>query len=65
LGEQFADTPEWSNSLELARRLNERGLGLAARRRYAPMFFEQANQFVPMIVPVDDAVVTPVNRPVF
>jgi len=65
LGEQFADAPEWSSSPELARHLSERGLGLAARRRYAPMFFEQANQLVPMIVPVDDAVVTPVNRPVY
>jgi hypothetical protein len=65
LGQQFADTPEWFSSPELARQLNERGLDLAARRRYAPMFFEQANQLVPMIVPVDDAVVTPVNRPVY
>jgi hypothetical protein len=29
------------------------------------MFFEQQNHLVPMVVPVDDAVVTPVNRPVF
>jgi hypothetical protein len=65
LGQQFAETPEWSNSPELARQLNDHGLGLAARRRYAPMFFEQADQLVPMIVPVDDAIVTPVNRPVY
>jgi hypothetical protein len=65
LGEQFAEAPEWSHSPELTKHLSERGLGLAARRRYAPMFFEQADQLVPMIVPVDDAVVTPVNRPVY
>jgi hypothetical protein len=65
LGAQFADTPRWSESSELTRQLNEQGLGLTARRRYAPMFFEQQNHLVPMVVPVDDAVVTPVNRPVF
>jgi hypothetical protein len=65
LGAQFADTPTWSESPELTRQLNEQGLGLTARRRYAPMYFEQQNQLVPMIVPVDDAVVTPVSRPVF
>jgi anti-sigma factor RsiW len=64
LGAEFADTPNWS-SPELARRLDERGLGIAARRRYVPLFFEQQNQQVPFIVPVDDAVVTPVSRPVF
>jgi hypothetical protein len=65
LGAQFADTPRWSESPELTRQLNEQGLGLTARRRYAPMFFEQQNRLVPMVVPVDDAVVTSVNRPVF
>ncbi len=65
LGAQFAETPTWSESPELTRQLNEQGLGLTARRRYAPMYFEQQNQLVPMIVPVDDAVVTPVSRPVF
>jgi hypothetical protein len=65
LGEQFAETPQWSSSPELVRRLNEQGLGLAARRRYAPLFFEQQNRMIPMIVPVDDAVVTPVSRPVY
>jgi hypothetical protein len=45
--------------------LDAQGLDLAARRRYVPLYFEQQNQQVPFIVPVDDAVVTPVSRPVF
>lgn len=64
LGKQFSEVPNWS-SPELARQLDERGLGLAARRRYAPLYFEQHNQRVPLIVPVDDAVVRPVSRPVY
>jgi hypothetical protein len=64
LGREFADTPHWS-SPALVRRLNEQGLDLAARRRYASLYFEQQNERVPMIVPVDDALVTPVNRPVY
>jgi anti-sigma factor RsiW len=64
LGAEFADTPNWSSS-ELRRRLDAQGLDLAARRRYVPLYFEQQNQQVPFIVPVDDAVVTPVSRPVF
>jgi hypothetical protein len=65
LGAEFAESPEWSNSPELARRLEQQGLGLAARRRYAPLYFEQRDQVVPLIVPVDDAYVRPVSRPVF
>jgi hypothetical protein len=64
LGARFADTPHWS-SPELQRRLGEKGLDIAAKRRYVPLYFEQQNQQIPFIVPVDDAVVTPVNRPVF
>lgn len=64
LGAEFADTPNWS-SPELERRLGEQGLDFAARRRYVPFYFEQQNQQIPFIVPVDDAVVTPVSRPVF
>jgi hypothetical protein len=64
LGAEFADRPNWS-SPELERRLGEKGLDLAARRRYVPLYFEQQNQQIPFIVPVDDAVVTPVSRPVF
>jgi anti-sigma factor RsiW len=65
LGEEFSETPNWSSSPELARRLSEQGLDLTAVRRYAPLYFEQHNQQIPFIVPVDDAVVTPVNRPVY
>jgi hypothetical protein len=64
LGAQFSGTPHWS-SPELERRLDAQGLNLAAHRRYAPMYFEQQNQKIPFIVPVDDAVVTPVSRPVY
>jgi hypothetical protein len=64
LGEDFAEAPQWSASPDLQRNLNERGFGLRARRRYAPLYFEQKNQIVPMVVPVDDAVVTPVKRKV-
>jgi len=64
LGQAFGDVPQWS-SPELDRRLDEQGLDLDARRRYAPMYFEQENKIVPMVVPVDDAVVRPANRPVY
>lgn len=64
LGQAFGDVPHWS-SPELDRQLDERGLDLDARRRYAPIYFEQENKIVPMVVPVDDAVVRPANRPVY
>jgi len=64
LGEDFAEAPQWSASPDLQRSLGEKGLGIHARRRYAPLYFEQQNQIVPMVVPVDDAVVTPVKRKV-
>jgi hypothetical protein len=64
LGAQFSETPHWS-SPELERRLDAQGLDFAAQRRYAPMYFEQENRRIPLIVPVDDAVVTPVSRPVY
>jgi len=65
LGRQFAEAPQWSSSPELRKRLELQGLGLNARRRYAPMFFEQQDQIIPMVVPVDDAIVTPVSRVVY
>lgn len=64
LGRAFGDVPQWS-SPELDRQLDEHGLDLTARRRYAPIYFEQENKVVPMVVPVDDAVVRPANRPVY
>jgi hypothetical protein len=64
LGAEFAQVPTWT-SPELLRRLDQQGLGLAARRRYAPLYFEQQDQRIPFVVPVDDAVVTPVSRSVY
>jgi len=64
LGQAFADAPQWA-APAVREHLQERGLDLQARRRYAPMYFEKADGVVPMIVPVDDAVITPVSRPIY
>jgi hypothetical protein len=64
LGEHFLDAPQWA-APEVRQRLSEQGIDLRARRRYAPLFFEQQDRIVPLIVPVDDAIVTPVSRPVY
>ncbi|HEX6962297.1 MAG TPA: hypothetical protein VF175_10550 [Lacipirellula sp.] len=64
LGAEFAAVPTWT-SPELLQRLDQQGLGLAARRRYAPLYFEQQDQRIPFVVPVDDAVVMPVSRSVY
>jgi hypothetical protein len=64
LGDEFADAPQWAVPV-VRREFAKQGLDLQARRRYAPLFFEQADRVVPMIVPVDDAVITPVSRPIF
>lgn len=64
LGRQFGDAPQWA-AAEVRRRLAEQGVDLQARRRYAPLFFEEQDRIVPLIVPVDDAVVTPVSRQVY
>lgn len=45
--------------------LKDRGLDLRSKRRYAPLFFEQGEKLVPMVVPVDDTYVVPVKRPVY
>lgn len=50
---------------ELRARFRDRGFDLQRRRRFAPMFFEQNQQLVPMVVPVDDTFVVPVSRPVY
>lgn len=65
LGRQFSDVPRWTPSSAVRRSLDAQGVDLKTRRRYAPLYFEQENQVVPMVVPVDDAYVTPVNRTVF
>jgi hypothetical protein len=64
LGKQFADAPHWA-APEMKKKLAQQGVEMQARRRYAPLYFEQENRIVPMIVPVDDAVVTPVSRPIY
>jgi hypothetical protein len=45
--------------------LQNRGLDLQSKRRYAPLFFEHGKQVVPMVVPVNDTYIVPVNRPVY
>ena len=50
---------------ELRDHFHEQGYSIQRRRRFAPMFFEQNEQLVPMVVPVDDTKIVPVNRPVF
>jgi anti-sigma factor RsiW len=45
--------------------LHQQGFDLHGRRRYAPLYFEQNDQLVPMVVPVDDAYVVPVSRHVY
>jgi anti-sigma factor RsiW len=64
LGQAFADSPQWA-APAVREQLQQQGIDLRARRRYAPLFFEQQDRMVPMIVPVDDAVITPVSRPVY
>jgi hypothetical protein len=64
LGEQFGASPQWA-APEIRRRLAEQGIDLQARRRYAPLYFEQQNGIVPMVVPVDDAVITPVSSAMY
>ena len=46
-------------------RIRSNGFDLERRRRYAPMFFEQDEQIVPMVVPVDDTYIVPVSRPIY
>ncbi len=64
LGGQWAQASS-SVPAELRAGLQNRGLDLRSKRRYAPLFFEQDQGLVPMVVPVDDTYVVPVNRPVY
>jgi hypothetical protein len=64
------DGPELEGQLvdispETRASLQNRGLDLQSKRRYAPLFFEHNKQVVPMVVPVNDTYVVPVNRPVY
>jgi hypothetical protein len=52
-------------SPEMRASLQNRGLDLQSKRRYAPLFFEHGKQVVPMVVPVNDTYIVPVNRPVY
>ncbi|MGI9430546.1 MAG: hypothetical protein ACR2NM_17935 [Bythopirellula sp.] len=61
LDDQFAS----SLPAELREHIRQQGYNVERRRRFAPMFFEQNEQLVPMVVPVDDTRIVPVNRPVF
>ena len=45
--------------------IRDQGFDVHRRRRFAPMFFEQNKEFVPMVVPVDDTVIVPVDRPIY
>ncbi len=45
--------------------LQNRGYDVRSERRFAPLFFEQDQQLVPMVVPVDDTYVVPVSRKVY
>lgn len=65
LGGPFAAQPQFAAPPQLRERLQEQGLDLALRRRYAPLFFEQQDRLAPMLVPVDDAVATPVSYTVY
>lgn len=64
------DGPELEGQLvdispEARASLQNRGLDLQSKRRYAPLFFEHNKQVVPMVVPVNDTYIVPVNRPVY
>lgn len=61
LNEQFAG----AMPAELRDRFRDRGFDVQRRRRFAPMFFEQNSELVPMIVPVDDTQIVPVSRPIY
>ena len=45
--------------------LRDHGFDLQSKQRFAPLFFEQGKQLVPMVVPVSDTYVVPVDRPVY
>lgn len=64
LGDQWAhlspDVP-----VELKSGLRDHGFDLRSKQRFAPLFFEQGQRLVPMVVPVSDTYVVPVERPVY
>ncbi len=60
-GNQFAS----ALPINMRERFHNQGFDVQRRRRFAPMFFEQNQELVPMVVPVDDTVVVPVSRPIY
>ncbi|TWU30290.1 hypothetical protein [Bythopirellula polymerisocia] len=64
LGDQWTQGPS-AVPADLRAGLQNRGLDVRRERRYAPLFFEQGKGLVPMVIPVDDTYVVPVNRPVY
>ena len=68
LVESAALAEQWSPpavSAQLREGLQHHGLDVRSQRRFAPLFFEQNQQLVPLVIPVDDTYVVPVNRPVY
>jgi hypothetical protein len=64
LGDQWAEDSA-NVPIDVRTELRDRGFDLKNKRRFAPLFFEQDKQLVPMVVPVNDTYVVPVNRPVY
>jgi hypothetical protein len=64
LGEQFSELSP-AVPAQLRASLQDRGFDIESKRRFAPLFFEQNNELVPMVVPVNDTYVVPVNSPVY
>lgn len=60
LGIPVAEASTWSVPEPLRSSLRQRGWDLETRRRYAPLFIEQAGRLTPMVMSVDDTYVTPV-----
>lgn len=64
LGQQFSNlSPVVPAHLRASFR--DRGLDVQSKQRFAPLFFEQNNSLVPMVIPVNDTYVVPVNNPVY
>jgi hypothetical protein len=61
------DSKNSSSSLPsgVLQQLRDGGFDVKRRRRFAPMFFEQNERVVPMVIPVDDMYIVPVSRPVY
>lgn len=65
LDDRFAEQFSAALPAKLRDSFRDRGFDLQRRRRFAPMFFEQNEELVPMVVPVDDTTIVPVSRPIY